>query len=234
MKFSIITINLNNSKGLSRTVKSVINQDYFCFELIIIDGGSIDESIQVISDFENNINYWISEKDKGVYHAMNKGLEQATGQYCIFLNSGDYFTNGNVLNDVHNQITGDEDLVYGLISWEDTQELWNPKENFKDFEIAFHSPIPHQATFFKVETLRKMNGYKENYKIISDWGIMLEMILSRKKIKKISMIVSTCEKQGISFAYKNRILKERIKYLWNYAKFTLLKGILYQIKLKFK
>jgi glycosyltransferase involved in cell wall biosynthesis len=231
---SVITVNLNNLIGLKKTFESVINQYQSSYEFIIIDGGSKDGSVEFIKDNNLHLSYWISEKDKGVYHAMNKGLEQATGKYCIFLNSGDYFTNGNVLNDVHNQITGDEDLVYGLISWEDTHELWNPMENFNDFEIAFHSPIPHQATFFKVETLRKMNGYKENYKIISDWGIMLEMILSRKKIKKISILVSTCEKQGISFAYKNRILKERIKYLWNYAKFTLLKGILYQIRLKFK
>ena len=90
-KISVITINYNNKSGLEKTIQSVISQTYFELEYIIIDGGSSDGSIDVIKKYENKIDYWISEQDKGIYNAMNKGIAQAHGEYCNFMNSGDCF-----------------------------------------------------------------------------------------------------------------------------------------------
>ena len=98
MRYSIITINYNNSEGLKRTIKSVISQTSKDFEYIIIDGGSTDGSVDIIKQYATHIRYWISEKDKGVYNAMNKGVAQAHGDYCIFMNSGDCFHSSDVLD----------------------------------------------------------------------------------------------------------------------------------------
>ena len=91
MKFSIISINYNHKEGLIRTIKSVLCQNNDNYEYIIIDGGSSDGSVDVIKDNAANIAYWVSEKDNGVYHAMNKGVAKAKGDYLIFMNSGDCF-----------------------------------------------------------------------------------------------------------------------------------------------
>ena len=89
MKLSIITVNYNDAKGLERTIKSVISQSYHDFEFIVIDGGSSDESQDIIQKYERHIDYWVSEPDGGIYQGMNKGLRQAKGDYVNFMNSGD-------------------------------------------------------------------------------------------------------------------------------------------------
>ena len=88
MKYSIITINYNNRDGLEMTINSVLGQSYQDLEYIIIDGGSTDGSVEVIKKYESRIDYWVSEPDKGVYNAMNKGIGKASGDYLNFMNSG--------------------------------------------------------------------------------------------------------------------------------------------------
>ena len=91
MKFSIITVNYNNKEGLRNTIESVIHQTYRDFEYIVIDGGSTDGSVDILKKYDQQINYWVSEKDSGIYNAMNKGISKAHGEYLNFMNSGDCF-----------------------------------------------------------------------------------------------------------------------------------------------
>jgi glycosyltransferase involved in cell wall biosynthesis len=100
IKLSIITINYNNRDGLEKTIRSVIDQRFTDFEFIVIDGGSTDGSVDNIRKYENKINYWCSEKDAGIYNAQNKGIKKAKGEYCLFLNSGDFLYNEDVLNKI--------------------------------------------------------------------------------------------------------------------------------------
>ena len=114
MKISIITINYNHAEGLRCTIKSTIAQTFTGYEFIIIDGGSSDGSVDVIKEYANKIDYWVSEPDGGIYPAMNKGVQQAHGKYCIFMNSGDEF----YAKDVLEKIVGmelKEDIVCGDI-----------------------------------------------------------------------------------------------------------------------
>ena len=97
MKLSIITINYNNKEGLLKTILSVVNQNHHDYEYIIIDGGSNDGSVDIYKDYADKNDYWVSEKDKGIYNAMNKGIDVAKGEYCIFMNSGDTFYDSNTL-----------------------------------------------------------------------------------------------------------------------------------------
>jgi glycosyltransferase involved in cell wall biosynthesis len=231
---AIVTINFNNLNGLKKTINSVKNQIDKQFEFIIIDGGSTDGSKEFIEENQMHLNYWVSEKDYGVYNAMNKGLEKVTAEYCLFLNSGDYLLSHQIIENIKIQINSNAAMSYGLIQWEETNLLWNPKKDLKAFEMIKSSLIPHQGTFFKTNILKKLNGYKENYKVISDWGIMLELLEKGYKTQKLNLIVSICEKQGISASLENQIKKERISYLLKYAKKTMIYGYLYAVKKIFK
>ena len=112
MTLSIITINYNNLEGLKKTIESVCSQTYRDYEWIVIDGGSTDGSRELIEENKSHIHYWVSEPDNGIYHAMNKGIAQAKGDYCQFLNSGDYYIAPNTLQQVfsHDELA---DVNYG-------------------------------------------------------------------------------------------------------------------------
>jgi len=99
-KLSIITINYNNINGLVKTINSVVEQTFSNFEFIVVDGGSEDGSCQKLIELSEKMTSWISEKDNGIYHAMNKGIIKATGEYLLFLNSGDFFIENNILEKV--------------------------------------------------------------------------------------------------------------------------------------
>jgi glycosyltransferase involved in cell wall biosynthesis len=233
INLSVITVNLNNIAGFRKTIFSIFKQINVRYELIVIDGGSTDGSLDLLKKYNSLIHYWVSEQDNGVYHAMNKGLEQATGDYCIFLNSGDYFFDKNVLSNVDNLLDRSSDISYGLIQWEDTLKYWNPRRNIKPFEMAFKSLVPHQGVFFKTEVLKNMGGYIESYKVVSDWALLLAIHNKSRKIQKIELVISMCEKQGISSTYEALAKKERMNYLLNYDKKTFILGVLYQIKKRF-
>lgn len=100
MKISVITVNYNNKKGLEATINSVISQKYLDFEFIIVDGNSNDGSKDIIYKKRNYITKWISEPDSGIYNAMNKGVKMSTGDYLIFMNSGDEFYDTQVLDKI--------------------------------------------------------------------------------------------------------------------------------------
>jgi len=110
---SIITINLNNAKGLLKTIKSVISQVFIDFEYIIVDGGSNDESIDIIKQHSNKIALWISEPDRGIYNAMNKGVRLSCGNMLLFLNSGDVFAGINSLNFLHQHTFSPNKILVG-------------------------------------------------------------------------------------------------------------------------
>ena len=115
-RLSIITINRNNAEGLEKTIRGVIFFRRFCkdFEYIIIDGALRMKTVTVIKRYEDKITYWVSEPDKGIFNAMNKGVIKACGEYCQFSNSGDWFVNQEVLSNVFKN-NPTEDIVFGNI-----------------------------------------------------------------------------------------------------------------------
>lgn len=230
MKISIITINYNNLSGLIKTIESVINQCYLHFEFIVIDGGSTDGSKDYLISQNERITYWMSEPDRGVYHAMNKGLEQTTGDFCLFLNSGDYFYDDNVLSNLYSQLDKNYGMIYGLIEWEHTGRYWNPKRDLKSFEFVFNSLIPHQASLYRVDALRKIGGFKEKYRVISDWTSMIDLLNAGYKMKKVDLLISKCEAQGISANLVKLVKKEKLHYLMLYSPLTLIRALLFKIK----
>ena len=149
MKVSIITINYNDCIGLENTIQSVVSQTCNDYEYIVIDGGSTDGSVDVIKKYASKISYWISERDKGIYHAMNKGIDKATGDYCLFLNSGDTLFNNEVLNTIRYDLT--TDIVVGAIRKGTSGYIkrFKIKEPLVLLDFWIENPIPHQSTFIK-------------------------------------------------------------------------------------
>jgi glycosyltransferase involved in cell wall biosynthesis len=212
--FSIVTINFNNAAGLKKTIDSVVCQSFQNFEYIIIDGASSDYSIDVIKEYKEKISSYISEPDQGVYDAMNKGWKKSTGNYILFLNSGDVFADNEVLGNVSKLIDLSADIIYGCHLWGSKEgERWNPKKDFKLREILNHTPISHQATFIKKSQLEKVGGFKSNYKIIADWGVLIDSMSVGVSLQKISLDVCIADEAGVSNVSEEVVMRERNLYL---------------------
>jgi glycosyltransferase involved in cell wall biosynthesis len=173
MKYSVITINYNNRDGLARTIESVVGQTCRDYEYLIIDGGSTDGSVDVIKAHEASIDYWISEQDHGVYHAMNKGVAQAHGDYCIFMNSGDCFHSAGALAEAS---IYDADIVCGkVLKGSNPQPQGHRKADITLVDLMRGS-LPHQAMIIKRELLVR-HPYDEHYKILSAWKFCLQTLV---------------------------------------------------------
>jgi glycosyltransferase involved in cell wall biosynthesis len=182
MKLSIITINYNNKQGLIKTFESVKSQSWNEFEYIVIDGGSSDGSKELIES-NPQVSYWVSEKDSGVYNALNKGIKAANGDYLIFMNSGDSFYNSDVLKNVAPNFTGEISVLYGNSMYykEDgyqREEVFPKKLTFSFF---YTSGINHQAAFIKRDLFFKYFLYNEQYKIFADWELFVYAICAKNE-----------------------------------------------------
>lgn len=207
MRYSVITINLNNKDGLRRTINSVLCQTNSDYEFIIIDGGSTDGSLEVIKEKEESITKWTSEKDQGVYNAMNKGVSFAHGDYCIFMNSGDCFHSPDALNSV---ISYQEDIICGQVS---TFPSGHHKATISLVDLLRMS-LPHQAMFIKRELLLK-HPYDEKYKILSDWKFCLEnLIFDNCSFRNLEVVIADYESGGISSNSNGLLAKERADILY--------------------
>lgn len=191
-RYPIITINFNNQKGLSKTINSVLEQTYSPIEYIIIDGGSTDGSLTLIKQNVDSLSYWVSEKDNGIYDAMNKGIAHATGDYCLFLNSGDYLHNPNVLSKVFLKRERTFDLLIGRQRFINAKDIVSkaPKLKKEEINMSFFlsSTIPHQATFIKRSLLHKCGLYNKSYRIVADWVFWVEAIVKINVVWKSSSI----------------------------------------------
>lgn len=212
-KFSVITINYNNKEGLVRTIQSTISQTFKDYEFIIVDGGSIDGSREIIDNSKEYLSWWCSEPDQGVYNAMNKGVKHAKGEYCIFMNSGDYFYNEQVLENV-NKLNANCDFLYGYTLNPITDEINNvPITNLLVTLIT--DSLSHQATFIKKKVLEEY-PYDENLKIVSDWKLWIEAILfGQKTFQNINIKIAYQEAAGLS-SNKNAHKNERQEVLMKY------------------
>ena len=211
---SIITINLNNLNGLRETVKSVLLQDYPKIEYLIIDGASTDGSVDFIENYKHRFYYWVSEEDKGIYHAMNKGIIQANGEYLLFLNSGDILYSSEAIS----KLIGEniyEDLVYGKLGVYKNSSLevisFPSKLSRIHFQYGF---LPHQATLIKKNLFITFGFYKTEFKIISDWIFFLDLIIKgNPTYRYVDHLISIFDLTGISSQPTNRkIITSEIKY----------------------
>ena len=195
MKISVITINFNNCAGLQKTIESVVAQTYIDYEWIVVDGGSTDGSRELIEEYTNRFSYWVSEPDKGVYNAMNKGIKVAQGDYVIFMNSGDCFADSNVLQNVVGEL--DCDIVAGWVKEDKSGVISKPPEDFTLWPL-FLQNIPHQAEFIRTRLFHEIAMYAEDLKVIADLEFNVRVALHDCTYRTINKIVAIVEPGGIS------------------------------------
>ncbi|QFQ13416.1 glycosyltransferase [Pseudoprevotella muciniphila] len=200
MRLSIITINFNNADGLKRTIGSVRAQTYRDFEHIVIDGASTDGSVDIIRKYADGLSYWVSEKDNGIYNAMNKGILAAKGKYTLFLNSGDYLYADDVLEKVfENEF--DEDIV--SCGCHDVWENGTTIDHYPPKRITLysvqHSSLSHPSTFIKRDLFNRTTLYDESYRIISDWTYFVQsLIWNNCSYRYFDILVTTFVCDGVS------------------------------------
>jgi len=199
-KTSIITINYNDRDGLQKTIDSVKNQIFKDFEFIIIDGNSNDGSKILIEEIADTLTYCVSEPDNGIYHAMNKGIRAATGDYLLFLNSGDCLHDPLVMEKLNQQIDGSSGIYYGNIIYDETgnrREVTFPEK--LTFNFFYEQNLSHQASFIKRSLFHELFFYNEEFKIVSDWEFFVYAICKKDiSYQHLNMLVTTYDATGIS------------------------------------
>jgi glycosyltransferase involved in cell wall biosynthesis len=223
---SIITVVLNGEKQLDRTIQSILNQTYNNIEYIIIDGGSIDRTSDIINKYKETIDYWVSEKDDGLYDAMNKGIDIATGEWINFMNAGDEFYNYSVLTKLFNNknyketeiIYGNHQIIYSsgsnrYVKAGSTKNIWKGEQ------------FSHQSSFVKKSYL-KMNKFNHRNKIASDFELYYKAFKNYKKFQFIDLTIAKFEAGGVSDVKRINSIFERWgiveKTLKNYMYYCML------------
>lgn len=186
MKVSIITVVFNGEKDIERTIKSIINQTYENIEYIIIDGASTDGTLEIIKKYKDKIDYWTSESDSGIYDAMNKGIDVATGEYINFLNAGDIFVKEDILDKVFAQKNNKLcDLIYGgSIVTDAKQNIVLEPKLFSKFNLYFWNTrvVCHQSMFVRKNIISK---YSMKYKLKGELDWYLDLVDNIKSYRVV-------------------------------------------------
>lgn len=215
MLLSIITINYNNLAGLQKTMESVLAQTSQTFEYIVIDGGSTDGSKEYIESKAHQLTYWVSEKDGGIYNAMNKGVQVAKGEYLLFLNSGDWLFAPDVIENIQPTLNEKFDFVTGKI----INVYANGQQNIPylpekvEMSFFFFAILYHQSTFMRRDIFLSIGGYDEHYKISGDWEFYIRAIKhGYANIKTVQSVIAYFDGTGVSShaSLKQSITQDRI------------------------
>ncbi len=209
---TVITVVFNGAKHLEETILSVINQTYDNVEYIVIDGGSTDRTLDIIRQYEHAIDYWVSERDRGIYDAMNKGINlSADSDFLYFLGDDDTLFNKKVIGNFFNKkINKNNDIIYGFTT---TDNHIKVVSRFS-YLLLIHNCLHHQAAFYKKKLFFDFR-YDTKYKISADYELNLIAKITKKKVAYIDTHIATCRTDGVSTKksnYFNHIIEtNRIK-----------------------
>ncbi|MDB5137169.1 MAG: glycosyl transferase family 2 [Mucilaginibacter sp.] len=230
-RISVITVCFNAAASIERTIKSVVDQSYTNIEYVIVDGGSIDGTVDIIKNYESLISSWVSEPDKGIYDAMNKGIDMVNGSWVYFLGAGDTLL--NILDKLTPNFTKPNCIYYGNVYRKDLKRIYDGR--YTGFKLAVTN-ICHQAIFYPLPALKKYR-YDTKYKMLADHH--LNMLCYGDKtfdFKYIPMQIGIYEGDGISAItadeefYKDKIgvVKRNFPfmiYLYAYMRRTMAKAL---------
>lgn len=205
MKLTIITINRNNADGLQKTIDSVFTQSITDFEYIIIDGASTDNSLQILQKYNDLMQpqlSYLSEPDTGIYNAMNKGIMKASGDYLLFLNSGDWLYDEHVIRDFYLRDYKADLIAGNLMNWDN--KLTNLRAfpvKTEDLFFLFYTDtgMAHQATFINRKLFLQYGLYDERYKYVSDWAFFVKVLfLDNCSFVHFDRIISFYDLSGVT------------------------------------
>jgi len=215
-KVSIITVCFNHAEDLEKTIKSVSNQTSKDYEYLVIDGGSTDGNVELALRFKQSIDYFVSEKDTGVYNAMNKGARKAYGDYLYFLNAGDIFESEDTLGKVIKELDN-VDMLYGNIRIVSKDKKKNivKKKILNRQDIKLGKKVSQQIVFVKRDLFNKVGGLDERYKIAADFDLLCKVFENTDNIKHIDEVICDYDDGGISSNLRKsyddtgRVIRER-------------------------
>lgn len=200
IKFTIITVCYNTSKTIRETIDSVLGQTYQELEYIVVDSKSEDGTVDILQSITDKRLTFISEKDSGIYNAMNKGLKMASGDYLIFLGADDIFYDKDVLKKVAGKLTGSNDVVYGDVMLKTRQRLYNGA--FSRWTWG-HRNICHQSIFYPKSVYGRYM-YNEKYRSVADWDYNLRLLIDGIKFTYIRETICTFnDSDGLSSSTKD-------------------------------
>jgi len=211
---SVITIVLNGEKHLEQTIKSAITQNYSNIEYIIIDGGSSDHSLDIIRCYEEYVEYWVSEQDKGIANAMNKGIQVSRGDYIIFLHADDYFLNEHVIEKAISHLGNGCDIAaFNIIFQKRSKEIECKPRGF-NYWLNFKTGLYHQGVFCSKAFFKKLGGFDESYKVAMDYELWLRAYRNGITPKIFDYPIACMRDTGISskrdwLSMKERFFEER-------------------------
>jgi glycosyltransferase involved in cell wall biosynthesis len=207
-KVSIVTVVYNRARDLERTILSILNQNYPNLEYLVIDGGSTDGSVEIIKKYENDIAFWCSQKDNGIYDAMNKGVAHATGEWINFMNCGDTFKPGALKQFFDSVMDVDSEILYGDATMHfATFETLYPKAPLN--EMWKTMPFCHQATFVRSPLMKKLK-FDLKFKLSADFDFLYRAYTSGVKIEYINVLVCDFDfSEGASKNNQVRSILER-------------------------
>lgn len=210
MKFSIVTICYNSGETIEETIRSVISQDYSDYEYIIIDGASTDNTMQIVNKYRGSISKCISEADKGISDAFNKGIELAEGEYITFLNSDDIMLPGT-LSYVSKALNKNTDIIFGnvlIFGGENQPErIHKPEGNLKSLKYSLKS-FNHPGSFTRRDAFHKYGSFSLNYKNTMDRELILRMYKGGAVFQYIDKELVKGRRGGVSNANVMRSLRE--------------------------
>jgi glycosyltransferase involved in cell wall biosynthesis len=235
---SIITVVYNGAKTLEQTIQSVLNQTYQNIEYILIDGLSNDGSVEIIKKYSTDIKYWVSEKDMGIYDAMNKGLKNVTGELVAILNSDDWYEPDAVQNVVNAYLNDNSiDIFHGLLRFINKDNKPDLISGHYDFFLD-KGMIEHPTCFIKKEVYEQIGGFNLTYRSAADYDWMLRARLRGAKFYLISQVLTNFRRGGISesqFGFSEELLiknKYGIISIFKYTYWRIYSGLLAKLKIK--
>jgi glycosyltransferase involved in cell wall biosynthesis len=199
-KISIVTVVFNGVQYIEQTIKSVISQNYNNIEYIIIDGGSNDGTQEIIKKYESDLAYWVSEKDSGIYNAMNKGWKKATGDVIGILNADDYYLDGTLFKIAQMFDKFNADIVYGnLTKLRDIGDKTYFREEFPNLSNMERAMgVFHPSSFVLRKVYEELDGYNEKYQLSSDYDFVLRAYKANYKFEYINESLTVFRIGGVS------------------------------------
>lgn len=217
-KFTVITVCYNEISTICRCVDSVLKQDHKDLEYIVIDGGSTDGTAEYLQERKSDFSYFVSEKDRGIYHAMNKGIAIASGDFLFFLNANDYFYDTKVVshfNDAHLK-NPTADILYGKVAFfyskdKPIEHMENGHFEFKTLNDFYIRSLQQQCFFSKRQLYAELGNFKEKFRICADYEWMSQAIINKNTFLYIPTTICIFDMNGIStIEGKRRLLEKRI------------------------
>jgi glycosyltransferase involved in cell wall biosynthesis len=236
-KISIITPTYNAQKFINKSIQSVLDQTYANYEHIVVDGNSTDGTVSILKSYPHL--KWISERDAGIYDAMNKGVKLASGDWIYFLGADDKLYNSAVLQTISEKLIDTLDFVYGNVWRAKTKSIYDGE--FTKNKILIRN-ICHQAIFYKRSSFNEIGYFNLNYSVLADWEYNWRCFFNKKiNVKYLPITVATYSDGGISTMLKDeKFQADKYKLMISYAasyipldqRKNILRGIAYSERIK--